>query len=133
MARTSRIALCLTLLASAVAMTGPAEARGGFNPDCKVPRLRLCPGCTSDVTITVLLNHECHINFGSLGPMHMPKILVGPKHGQYWAANETKTSYKPNADFVGKDYFEARFEFEMMNGSPASAVLKAAVDVVPHF
>jgi hypothetical protein len=133
MARTSRIVLWLALLASASLTTGPAEARRGFNPDCRVPRISLCPGCTVKVTIVVLQDHECHINYGSLGGMHMQKILVGAKHGKYWAANETSTSYKPSTGFLGNDYFETRFEYEMMNGKLESAVLKAEIEVVPHF
>ena len=130
MPHTSRlILLCLTLLAS----TELAEARGGFNPDCKVPRISLCPGCTVNVKIIVLQNHECHINYGSLGPMHMQKILVSAKHGRYWADNETSTAYRPSTGFLGNDYFETRFEYELMNGKPASALLKAGVEVVPHF
>jgi hypothetical protein len=104
-----------------------------LHPDCKVPRISLCPGCTVNVTITVLQNHECHINYGSLGAMHPQKILVSPKRGRYWAVNETTTSYSPGKGFLGSDYFETRFEYELMNGSPASAVLKAGVEVVPHF
>jgi hypothetical protein len=129
MSRTSCFVLCLILLAS----TGWAQARGGFSRDCKVPRIGLCPGCTIDVKIVVLQDHECHINYGSLGPMHPQKILVNPKHGRYLAANETSTSYSPRKGFLGDDYFETRFEYELMNGSPASAVLKAGVEVVPHF
>ncbi len=129
MPQISRFVLCLALLAS----TELAEARGGFNPDCKVPRISLCPGCTVDVKIIVLQNHECHINYGSLGAMHAQKILVSPTRGRYWAANETSTSYSPSKDFLGSDYFETRFEYEMMNGSPASTVLKAGIEVVPHF
>jgi hypothetical protein len=123
----------LALLASVALTTGQAEARGGFNRDCRVPRIRLCPGCTVNVNIIVLQDHACRINYGSLGPMHMPKVLVNPAHGTYSVANETSTSYRPNAAFLGKDYFETRFEYEMMNGSPASAILKAGVEVVPHF
>ena len=133
MPRTSRIAFLLTLLVSTVSAAGSVQARGGFNPDCKVPRISLCPGCTVNVTITVLQNHECHINYGSLGAMHPQKILVSPKRGRYWAVNETTTSYSPGKGFLGSDYFETRFEYELMNGSPASAVLKAGVEVVPHF
>ncbi len=126
---TSRFVCCLMLLAS----TGWAQARSGFNAYCKVPRISLCPGCTINVKITFLQDHECHINYGSLGPMHPQKILVGPKHGQYVAANETSTSYAPGKGFLGSDYFETRFEYELMNGSLASAVLKAEVEVVPNF
>lgn len=133
MSRTSRIALWLTLLASTVSAAGLAEARGGFNPDCKVPKISLCPGCTVNVNIVVLRDHECHINYGSLGAMHPQKILVSPKRGRYWAANETSTSYSPTKGFLGSDYFETRFEYEMLNGSLASATLKAGVEVVPHF
>jgi hypothetical protein len=130
MPQISRFILCLTLL---LASTGLAEARGGFNPDCKVPRISLCPGCTVNVKIVVLQNHECHINYGSLGAMHPQKIMVGPTRGKYLAINETSTSYSPGRDFVGSDYFETRFEYEMMNGKLASTVLKAEVEVVPHF
>ena len=133
MARTSHIILWLGLLASAVSTSGSAEARGGFNRDCKVPRISLCPDCTVKVTIVVLRNHECHINYGSLGPMRMQKILVSAKHGRYWADNETSTAYRPSTGFLGNDYFETRFEYQLMNGKPASAVLKAGVEVVPHF
>jgi len=129
----SRIVVCLTLLASTLSATGMADARGGFNPDCRVPSISLCPGCTVNIKIIVLQNHECHINYGSLGAMHMQKVLVGPKRGRYWAANETSTAYSPSRGFLGSDYFETRFEYEMMNGSLASAVLKAGVEVVPHF
>jgi hypothetical protein len=129
MSRTSCFALCLMLLAS----TEVAHARGGSSRDCKVPRIGLCPGCTINVKITVLQDHECHINYGSLGPMHPQKILVGPKHGTYSAPNETTTSYSPGKGFLGSDYFETRFEYELMNGSLASAVLKAEVEVVPNF
>ena len=130
MPRTSRFLMCLTWLVSA---TGLAEARGGFNADCKVPRISLCPGCTVNVHIVVLQNHECHIKYGSLGPMHPQTILVSPKQGKYWADDETSTSYSPAKDFLGSDYFETRFEYEMMNGSLTSATLKAEVEVVPHF
>jgi hypothetical protein len=65
--------------------------------------------------------------------MHPQKILVSPKCGRYWAANETSTSYRPSKGFLGSDYFETRFEYEMVNGSLASAVLKAGVEVIPHF
>jgi hypothetical protein len=133
MPQTSRVVFCLTLLASTVSATGLAEARGGFNPDCQVPRISLCPGCTVNVKIIVLQNHECHITYRSLGPMHMQKILVSPKRGRYWAADETSTSYRPSKGFLGSDYFETRFEYEMVNGSMASAVLKAGVEVIPHF
>jgi hypothetical protein len=132
MSQTSRIVLCLTLLAS-ISASGLAEARGGFNPDCQVPRIDLCPGCTVNIKIVVLQNHECHINYGSLGAMHMQKILVSPKRGRYWAANETSTAYSPSKGFLGSDYFETRFEYETMNGSLASSILKAGVEVVPHF
>jgi hypothetical protein len=122
----------LALLALTVSVTELAEARGGFNPNCRVPSISLCPGCTANVTITVLQNKECHINYGSLGAMHGQTILVSPKRGRYWADNETSTAYSPNKDFLGSDYFEARFEYELMNGKMASAVLKASVEVVPH-
>jgi hypothetical protein len=121
--------MCLALLAS----TLQAQARGGFNPDCRVPRISLCPGCTVDVKIIVLRDHQCHINYGSLGPMRPQQILVSAKHGKYWAENETSTFYSPAKGFVGSDYFESRFEYEQMNGKPASAILKAGVEVVPHF
>jgi hypothetical protein len=133
MARASRLILLLALLASAASPTGPAAARGGFNRDCRVPRISLCPGCTVNATIVVLQDHECHINYGSLGGMHMQKVIVSAKHGRYWAANETSTSYRPSTGFLGDDYFETRFEYEMMNGKLESAVLKARVEVVPHF
>jgi hypothetical protein len=48
------------------------------------------------------------------------------------AANETSTAYSPNQDFLGQDYCETRFECELMNGSTASTVLKANVEVIPH-
>jgi hypothetical protein len=123
--------MCLTLLASTVSAAGLAEARGSF--DCRVPRLSLCSDCTINVKITVLQNHECHIYYNSLAAMHPQKILVGPKHGRYWATNETKTSYSPARNFLSHDYFETRVAFDSMNGRPASAVLKAEVEVVPHF
>ena len=133
MPRISRIALCLMLLVSTLSAARLAEARGGFNPDCKVPRISLCPDCIVNVKIIVLQDHECHINYGSLGAMHPQKTLVSPRRGRYWAANETSTYYRPSKGFLGSDYFETRFEYEMMNGSLASAVLKAEVEVVPHF
>jgi hypothetical protein len=133
MSKISRVALCLTLLASIVSTAGLAKARGSFNPDCKVPRISLCPGCIVNVKIIVLQDHECHINYGSLGAMHPQRTIVRPKRGRYWAANETSTSYSPSKGFLGSDYFETRFEYEMMNGSLASAILKAEVEVVPHF
>jgi hypothetical protein len=129
MPRISCFFICLALLASTVS----AQARGGFNPDCRVPPISLCPGCTINVKIVVLQDHQCRINYGSLGPMHPQQILVSPKRGKYWAANETSTFYSPAKGFVGSDYFESRFEYELMNGKPASAVLKAGVEVVPHF
>lgn len=132
MSRTSRIVFHLVLLALSVSATEFAEARGGFNPNCHVPSIRLCPGCTVNVRITVLQNRECQINYGSLGAMHGQQILIGPKRGKYWADNETKTAYRPNSGFLGSDYFETRFSYELMNGSMASAVLKANVEVVPH-
>ena len=121
--------LLLTLSVSAVEL---AEARGGFNPNCRVPSIRLCPGCTVTVNFTVLQNHECRIKYGSLGPMLGQKILVSPKHGKYWADNETSTAYSPSKGFLGSDYFETRFGYELPNGTKASAVLKASVEVVSH-
>jgi len=44
----------LILPAMLLASTGWAEARGGFNPDRRVPRISLCPGCTVSVKIVVL-------------------------------------------------------------------------------
>jgi len=132
MPRTSRIVFCLALLAASASATGIAEARGGFNPNCHVPSISLCPGCTVNVKITVLQNRECQIKYGSLGAMHGQTILVNPKRGKYWAENETSTAYSPNKGFLGSDYFETRFSYELMNGSMASAVLKANVEVVPH-
>jgi hypothetical protein len=132
MPRTSRIVFYLALLTLSVSATELAEARVEFNPNCRVPSISLCPGCTVNVKITVLQNRECQINYGSLGAMHGQKILVSPKRGKYWAANETKTAYSPNKGFLGSDYFETRFSYELMNGSMASAVLKASVEVVPH-
>jgi hypothetical protein len=129
---TSRVIFHLALLALSVSAIESAKARGGFNPNCRVPSISLCPGCTVNVTIRVLQNRECEINYGSLGAMHGQTILVGAKHGKYWAANETKTAYSPNKGFLGSDYFETRFSYELMNGSMASAVLKANVEVVPH-
>lgn len=123
----------LILPAMLLASTGWAEARGGFNPDCRVPRISLCPGCTVSVKIVVLRDHECHINYGSLGPMQPQQILVGPKNGTYQIINETSTAYSPASGFLGADHFETRFQYEMMNGSPGSTVLKADVEVVPHF
>ena len=133
MQRTSRLIFSLALLTSSVSATAIAEARGGFNPNCRVPSISLCPGCTVNVKITVLQNRECEINYGSLGAMHGQTILISPKRGKYWAANETNTAYSPNKGFLGNDYFETRFEYELMNGKPASALLKAEVEVVPHF
>jgi hypothetical protein len=132
MQRTSRLIFSLALLTSSVSATAIAEARGGFNPNCRVPSISLCPGCTVNVKITVLQNRECEINYGSLGAMHGQTILISPKRGKYWAANETKTAYSPNKGFLGNDYFETRFSYELMNGSMVSAVLKANVEVVPH-
>jgi hypothetical protein len=132
MSRTSRIVFHLLLLALSVSATEFAEARGGFDPNCRVPPIGLCPGCTVNVRITVLQNRECHINYSSLGAMHDQTILADPKHGKYWADNETTTTYSPGRDFLGEDYFETRFEYELMNGSTASTVLKANVEVVPH-
>ena len=129
---TSRIIFGLALLILSGSATEFAEARGGFNPNCHVPRIGLCPGCTVSVTITVLQNRECEINYRSLGAMHGQTIVVNPKRGRYWAANESKTAYSPNKGFLGRDYFETRFSYELMNGSMASAVLKADVEVVPH-
>jgi hypothetical protein len=43
------------------------------------------------------------------------------------------SAYSPGKGFLGSDYFETRFEYEMLNGSLASAVLKAGIEVVPHF
>lgn len=128
----SRIIFCLALLTSSGSAIEFAEAREGFNPNCHVPRISLCQGCTVSVTITVLQNRECEINYRSLGAMHGQTIVVNPKRGRYWAANETKTAYSPNKGFLGRDYFETRFSYELMNGSIASAVLKANVEVVPH-
>lgn len=133
MSRASIIIFCLSLLVLSVCATGRAEARGGFNPNCRVPRISLCPGCTIAVKIVVLQDHECRINYGSLGPMRPQKILVNPKRGKYWADNETSTAYSPNKGFLGGDYFETRFSYELMNGALASALLKANVEVVPHF
>jgi hypothetical protein len=132
MPRISRMMFYLTLLALSVCTIESADARGGFNPNCRVPSISLCPGCTVSVTIKVLQNRECEINYGSLGAMHGQTILVSARHGKYWAANETKTAYSPNKGFLGSDYFETRFSYELMNGSMASAVLKANLEVVPH-
>jgi hypothetical protein len=132
MQRTSRLVVSLALLTSSVSVPAIAEARGGFNPNCRVPSISLCPGCTVNVKITVLQDRECEINYGSLGAMHGQTILVSPKRGKYWAANETKTAYSPNKGFLGGDYFETRFSYELMNGSMVSTVLKANVEVVPH-
>jgi hypothetical protein len=132
MSRTSIIAFCLALLTLSGSATQFAEARGGFNPNCHVPSIRLCPGCTVNVRITVLQDRECRINYGSMGAMHGQTILVSPKRGKYWANNETSTAYSPNKGYLGNDYFEARFSYELMNGSMALAVLKANVEVVPH-
>jgi hypothetical protein len=132
MPRTPRIVFHLALLTLSVLAIESANARGGFNPNCRVPSIRLCPGCTVSVTITVLQDRECQINYGSLGAMHGQTILVSPKRGKYWADNETRTAYSPNKGFLGSDYFETRFSYENMNGSMASAVLKANVEVVPH-
>ncbi|WP_249136570.1 hypothetical protein [Bradyrhizobium tropiciagri] len=133
MSRTSLLIFCLSLLVLSVSAADVAEARGGFNPNCRVPRISLCPGCTVVAKIIVLQDHECRIHYGSLGPMRPQTILVSPKRGKYWADNETSTAYSPHKGFLGADYFETRFSYELMNGSPASAVLKASVEVVPHF
>lgn len=133
MSRTPIIVFCLSLLTLSAWATGPVMARGGFNPNCHVPRISLCPGCTISAKIVVLQDHECRINYGSLGPMRPQTILVSAKHGKYRADNETSTAYTPNKGFLGDDYFETRFSYELMNGSAASAVLKASVEVVPHF
>ncbi|QPF81901.1 hypothetical protein IC762_19065 [Bradyrhizobium genosp. L] len=132
MSRTSTVIFHLALLILSVSSTGLAEARGGFNPNCHVGRISLCPDCTITVKITVLQDHECRINYGSMGPMHDQKILVGAKHGKYWADNETSTAYRPSKGFVGDDYFETRFFYELFNGKAASTLLKASVEVVPH-
>jgi len=58
--------------------------------------------------------------------------LADPKHGKYWADNETSATYSPVRNLLGKDYFETRFEYELMNGSTASTLLKANVEVVPR-
>jgi|GEM_PF-6369977 len=132
MSRTAAVMSCLSLLILSISAAGPVQARGGSNPNCHVPRISLCPDCTVTVKIVVLQDHECRINYGSMGPMHDQKILVGAKHGKYWADNETSTAYKPNTGFLGDDYFETRFFYELMNGTQASALLKASVEVVPH-
>jgi hypothetical protein len=132
MSRIPIVILCLLLILLASA-ADRAEARGGFNPNCRIPRISLCPGCTIDVKIVVLKDHECQIKYGSMGPMHDQKILVNPKSGKYWADNETSTAYRPNKGFLGEDYFETRFFYELMNGTEASALLKASVQVVPTF
>ncbi|WP_063840168.1 hypothetical protein [Bradyrhizobium sp. LTSP885] len=132
MSRTSLVTFYLSLFVLSVSSAGLAEARGGFNPNCHVPRISLCPDCTITVKIVVLQDHECRINYGSMGPMHDQKILVGAKHGKYWADNETSTAYSPNKGFLGDDYFETRFFYELMNGSKTSALLKATVEVVSH-
>jgi hypothetical protein len=132
MRRTSPFVFSLALLTSSVSVTAIAEARGGFNPNCHVPSISLCPGCTVNVKITVLQNRECEIKYGSLGAMHGQTILVNPKRGKYSVANETSTAYSPNRGFLGSDYFETRFSYELMNGSMVSAVLKANVEVVPN-
>jgi hypothetical protein len=132
MSATSRIILFSALLTLSALATVTANARGGFNPNCRVPSISLCPGCTVNIKIIVLQNRECQINYGSLGAMHGQTILVGARHGKYWAANETQTAYSPNSGYLGSDYFEARFSYDLMNGSTASAVLKANVEVVPH-
>jgi hypothetical protein len=121
------------VLAWTVSVTGLAQARGGFNRDCQIPRLNLCPDCTVSVKIVVLQNHECHINYHSLTAIHPQQILLGPKHGRYWAINESSTSYAPRKGYLGSDYFETKFAFEKENGSLTSATLKATVEVVPHF
>jgi hypothetical protein len=131
MPQTSRLVLCLNLLASTVSATGLAEARGGF--DCRIPRLELCADCTVNVKITVLQDHECRINYSSIAAMYPQKILVGPKHGRYSAANETRTYYTPNKGFLGTDHFETRVTFDSMNGPRASTTVKAEIEVVPHF
>ncbi|MBR0798068.1 hypothetical protein JQ615_22000 [Bradyrhizobium jicamae] len=132
MSRTAALMSCVSLLILSMSAAGPAKARGGFNPNCRVPRISLCPDCTVTVKIIVLQDHECRINYGSMGPMHDQKILVGAKHGRYRADNETSTAYSPNKGFLGDDYFETRFFYELMNGTQASALLKASVEVVPH-
>jgi hypothetical protein len=132
MSRTSLVIACILLLTLSAPATEPAQARDGANRGCRVPSISLCPGCTSDVKITVLQDHECRINYSSMGPMLGQKILVNPKHGKYWADNETSTAYSPSKGYVGSDYFEAEFSYELMNGSKASATLKANVEVVPH-
>jgi hypothetical protein len=130
MSRTLLVIACILLTLSAET-GGPAQARE-LNRNCRVPSISLCPGCTSDVKITVLQDHECRINYSSMGPMLGQKILVSPKHGKYWADNETSTAYSPSKGYVGSDYFEAEFSYELMNGSKASATLKANVEVVPQ-
>jgi hypothetical protein len=131
MSRTSLVIACVSLLTLSAAAPRPAQARE-LNRNCRVPSISLCPGCTSDVKITVLQDHECRINYSSMGPMLGQKILVNPKHGKYWADNETSTAYSPSPGYVGSDYFEAEFSYELMNGSKASATLKANVEVVPQ-
>ncbi|GEC53183.1 hypothetical protein ABIF38_006207 [Bradyrhizobium japonicum] len=74
MPRTSIIIFCLSVLVLSMSATGVAEARGGFNPNCRVPRISLCPGCTVAVKIIVLQKRECRINYGSLGPMHSEAV-----------------------------------------------------------
>ena len=132
MSRTSVVIFYFSLLTSSVSATELAQARGGFNPNCRVPSIRLCPGCTVNIKIAVLQNRECRINYSSFGAMRGQKIVVSPKRGKYWADNATSTAYSPNKGFVGNDYFETRFLYELMNGSTASAVLKASVEVVHH-
>jgi len=80
----------------------------------------------------VLQDHVCRINYGSPGPMRPQKMLISPNRGKYWADNETNTAYSQDTGFPGVDYLETRFSSELMNSSPASALLKASVEVVPH-
>jgi len=62
MSRVSIATFSLSLLIVSVSATGMANARGGFNANCRVPRISLCPDCTVAVKIIVLQDHVCWIN-----------------------------------------------------------------------
>jgi hypothetical protein len=113
------------ILAAGVGMFAPSAASAG----CATEEFHFGRGRPEITTTwTVSRNGDCVNDLYSKGTGSIDgiDILRRPVHGQAGSSSRYKFAYKPNRDYVGQDFFVARFRYE----GTAGTVVLVNVNVV---
>lgn len=122
-------AAALVLFGAVPAGTSWAQQYAFTKEDC-ARKYNFCAGCDTPLSITAVKNSYCMFPYQAKGGLFGQTLTVKPRHGEYIIISPARGVYKPNAGFLGNDYYEVRINYGLANGSRTHTTLKANVSVV---